>query len=501
MLTDTLQAVRTRVSGHPVALTATLLGLLATVVTGAGSWVPSFWGDEAASVMSAERSLPSLLSALANIDAVHGVYYAFLHFWIPLFGTSELATRAPSAIGVGLMVGGVVVLASRFVDVRFAALAGVVAIILPRSTYLGTEARSYALGAAASVWLTVLLIHLVRRRANSSPGWILYGVAAAACVYLFLYLGLLLVIHAVYLAVMHRASLGGWARGALVAVLLVAPFVWIAYGQRGQIAFLSKRDYATPYNVLISQWFGTPVVAVICWVLILVAAITWGARAFRLRRVPSGIAELVLLGLLWVVLPTSVILVANAFLIPIYNIRYLSFSTPGAALVVAVGIAVVARRAPRARTAISVVIVAALIVASFPGYLDQRMPWAKGSDWRDVSAALASRAQPGDPVIFDQQTQSSKDPRRALRMYPAAFAGLRDVELVTPFFDTPGLWDRVAPLPHVFGALAGSQTIWALELSTGRGTPEDITYLQANGYRVVDSVKFNSTVLYQLDKE
>ena len=67
----------------------------------AGSWVPSLWGDETVSIMSAERSLPSLFSALGHIDAVHGGYYLFLHGWIGLFGASELSVRLPSAIAVG----------------------------------------------------------------------------------------------------------------------------------------------------------------------------------------------------------------------------------------------------------------------------------------------------------------------------------------------------------------------------------------------------------------
>lgn len=46
------------------------------------SWIPSFWGDEAASVISANRPLDSLLEMLGHVDAVHGVYYFALHAWV-----------------------------------------------------------------------------------------------------------------------------------------------------------------------------------------------------------------------------------------------------------------------------------------------------------------------------------------------------------------------------------------------------------------------------------
>ena len=76
------------------------LGIVGAVVGFAGSWIPSYWGDEAASVMSAERSWSSLAELLGNIDAVHGLYYALLRVWVGAFGTAEVATRLPSAIAV-----------------------------------------------------------------------------------------------------------------------------------------------------------------------------------------------------------------------------------------------------------------------------------------------------------------------------------------------------------------------------------------------------------------
>lgn len=100
--------------------TALLLGVVGAVVGFAGSWIPSYWGDEAASVMSASRTWPSLFAVLGNVDGVHGLYYGLLHVWVHVFGTSEAATRAPSAIAVGFMVAGTVVLTRAFVGTRVA---------------------------------------------------------------------------------------------------------------------------------------------------------------------------------------------------------------------------------------------------------------------------------------------------------------------------------------------------------------------------------------------
>ena len=102
-----MTAVHPRVASRPVfaldrlrtvPVMALALGMVAGGVAFIGAGVPSYWGDEAASVMSASRSLPSLFGLLAHIDAVHGLYYLFLHFWIQLFGSGEAVVRLPSAI-------------------------------------------------------------------------------------------------------------------------------------------------------------------------------------------------------------------------------------------------------------------------------------------------------------------------------------------------------------------------------------------------------------------
>lgn len=463
---------------------ALLLGVVGGIVGFLGSWNPSYWGDEAASVMSASRSWPSLAAELSTIDAVHGVYYAFLKLWTTFFGTSELATRLPSAIAAGLMVTGTVVLVRHFGDSRLAVIAGVVAIVLPRTTFMATEARSYALGAAAAVWLTVLLVTLIRRR-SASRWWIVYGVAMAGSVYLFLYLGLLLVVHGAYLLLARRDVVRHWVKSAIVAVALAAPMVRLGYAQREQIDFLSRRHYATAENVLVNQWFGSVPLAVLCWTLIMVALVV----LIRNRR-PLGI-----LALAWLVVPTAALLVGNATLSPMYNVRYLTFSTPAAAILIAVGVATIARF----RMPVAAVLVAAVVLLAVPTYFAQRTPWAKdgGSDWRLVAEYVQANADPGDAVIFDQTTKPSRDPRLALRLYPNSFTGLRDIALVTPFDETSGLWDRVAPLADT---PAGTD-VWAVELAHGNELPADVALLEAQGYRLDSSTLIHRTTVYHLIKE
>ena len=157
-----------------------LLGVLAAAVSSLGSWIPSKWNDEAATQTAAARTLPQLWQMnYKHVDAVHGTYYAFMHFWIIAFGTSNFALRAPSLIAVGLTCAGVVILGKRLGSRRIALCFAVVFMMLPRVTWMGIEARSYALTALVAVWLTILLVRIADRQHNAggpfTQCWLLSG--------------------------------------------------------------------------------------------------------------------------------------------------------------------------------------------------------------------------------------------------------------------------------------------------------------------------------------
>src|SRR3977135_2992832 len=134
------------------------VAVFAAVVCAAGAARPSLWFDEAATISASTRSVPELWRLLHNIDAVHGLYYLAMHGWFTIFPATEFWSRLSSCLAVGLAAAGVVVVGKQFSTRTVAVCAGVVFTILPRITWAGIEARSYALTAAAAVWLTVLVI-------------------------------------------------------------------------------------------------------------------------------------------------------------------------------------------------------------------------------------------------------------------------------------------------------------------------------------------------------
>jgi mannosyltransferase len=449
--------------------------------------------------MSAERSVPSLLKMLTHVDAVHGTYYLFLHYWILVFGTSEAAVRLPSALAAGVMVAGTFVLGRMLVNRNVGIVAAIIAAVLPRTIYMGGDARSYALSTAIAVWLTIALLVLLRHPFSSTlrarVAWIAYAVGLAIGMYVFLYLALMIVVHAgyVWLTRENRGNRRRWTIAAVIAAILALPIIGFGYGERGQIAFLAQRGYATSKSVLVTQWFGNPYLAAAAWTLIAVVVVVSVVRWRRTHSVPRALA----LGMLWLVIPTVALLALNT-VTPAYNLRYVSFSIPAVALVLALGVSMIPRRA------LQLAAVVLLVALAVPTDIGEREPYAKdgGSDWTQVSAIIAQDARPGDAIVFDRTTKPSLRPRLAMHLYPSAYKGLVDVTLKTPYLARSGLWDTTYPLSAVGSRLDGISHVWVVEV---KGSPDnvndsDIHTLEGDGYYVVSRQLVHRSIIYSLAK-
>jgi mannosyltransferase len=318
---------------------AVVLGVAGALISLIGSWIPSLWGDEAASVMSARRPLGSLFTMLAHVDAVHGLYYLALHVWIRMTGLSTFAERFPSAIAIGLTVAGVVWLTARFGSWRFAAVAGVFAAVMPQLTFAGEEVRPYAFDALIATVLAILVAEIMLRPDRARRLWIAYGVVLCVGIYTFLYLGLMIAAVGVVLWVTPamRGQWRPWLKASGWAVLAAAPVIAFAIAERNQIAFLETRHIG-PRALFVQMWFGRYLFAVPAWVLIGIAVAGFAvgvARARRAGRVLGPMLEP--LALAWLVVPMG-ILVATTPVMAGFTPRYATLSAPAAAVIMALGV-------------------------------------------------------------------------------------------------------------------------------------------------------------------
>jgi mannosyltransferase len=340
--------------------------VLAVLIGSIGSWIPSKWNDEAATQSAASRTLGPLWQMMHNVDAVHGFYYACMHFWIIAFGTSNFALRAPSSIAIGVATAGVVVLGKRLGTRRIALVSAAVFILLPRVTWMATEARSYAFTALVAVWLTIVLTWIIDDR--RSRLWLLYAALAGIGVTLNVYLALLVIAHGVALLVaarrrgqLRRAVLF-WAIASAVAAVMAWPIVSLVVHQGAQLPFASLTPLNLANGVFIQQFFtgATPtldryvvippaywwslaavVLACIGWALMIA---TVAVRRIRPTTDRARVLGLVMVTLPWIVVPVVLVVGYSLVSKTIYTPRYFSFTTPAVALLMGTSLAALPRR-------------------------------------------------------------------------------------------------------------------------------------------------------------
>jgi len=482
------------VAGGPVRRTAALVGAFGALISLIGSWIPSLWGDEGASLLSAQRSIPSLLTMLTHVDAVHGTYYLGLHFWIMLAGTSPFALRLPSALVIGICVAAIVVIGAQLDSLTFGVIAGVVCVVVPRVTSMGQEARSYAFSAAVAAWLTVLLLSILRQKVASRRRWIAYGLLAALGIYLFLYVALVAVAHLLLILLRDdRWPLAkAWAKAFALTALLTVPLIVVGIFEHDQIAYLATRSELAFQTLTVGLWFGNTPFAVTAWALI-VATFGLLASDLRTRRIrfwlaPLELPSVTLVGAVWLFVPGT-LLIASHFLVPDFTARYLSMCAPASALLIAVVLHRIARRRVAA-IALCLVVVTALAA---PNWLQQRGPYAKNnSDWAVISSVMGRVAHPGDTVVFDESIRPSRKTRLALNTYPAGFAGLHDPMLKTPFYNSATWHDDVYSIAEAAarGRLSGVTRVWMVEYAIGPKVDNDgIKELKALGFTRGETIR------------
>ena len=414
---------------------ALAVALLAALVSSAGAARPSLWFDEAATISAATRPVPELWRMLANIDAVHGLYYLLMHGWFAVVPATEFGCRLSSCVAVGLAAAGVVVLGRRISTRAVALTAGAVFALLPRVTWAGIEARSYALTMAAAVWLTVLCVALARR--GQTRLWMLYGVLLAVAAVVNVFMILMVLAHAVVVLAFGRPpALRGWSLSAGAAVAAVTPFLLFTQGQLFQVRWISPLGAQTVARVLRDQYFDDALpFAVLAGVLAVAGLIgiargggATGRHPWRVVALTAG----------WIILPTAALLVYSVVRQPLYYPRYLAFTTPAVALLLGLCVVSIAR----SRTAV-VAILVLLAAAAAPNFLAQRGPYAKEQmDYSQVADVIERNAAPGDCLVMDNSTTWKPGPiRPLLAARPAAYQKLHDYGRGRSALERNMLWD------------------------------------------------------------
>jgi uncharacterized membrane protein len=349
----------------------------------------SFWLDEAASLRFARRT--SWAQILGESNGNMTMYFGFLKMWAP-YAKSEAAVRALSAIPFVLTVPAVALLGRRTGGHRVGLLAAAIVATHPLLVRYGQEARGFSL---VTLLVTAGTLALVVGAQDSERRVFLAGVVI---------LGIAPYAHPIA-ALTAIASLGWlwWMPSeaapvrrrwvVCIFVVMVAPLVlligragtnslsWTGRGSYGGVASLLSVVWQNASNTLAGIVIGGAA-AIAC-------AFTVAAIRRRGRTIDAWVAGV---PMVWVVGTGILVLLVSlrqSLLVP----RYELLVVPGVALLAAS--VIVNLRWSKLATLLlvgAILFNAAVVVERGASY--------RPEDWRQAQAFVATKAQPGDGIVF-----------------------------------------------------------------------------------------------------
>ncbi|MFF7096709.1 glycosyltransferase family 39 protein [Streptomyces rubradiris] len=417
------------------------------------------WRDEAVSFQVGRRTVPQIWHLLHDVDAVHGLYYLLAHAVLAVH-PGEVALRLPSVCAAAATAALVAGLGRRLLGPRAGLWAGLLYAVTPMAGHYAQEGRSYALVAAGATAATLLFVRAVRGGA-----WRAYGLVLGVTCWLHEFAVLLLLAHAVSLALARpgRRVWRGWGCAAAAVVLALLPLALVSRGQSAQLAWLRTPTAETAGGLL--RTFLGPADSVY-WVCLALGCLGL-PRLIGRRGEPTcaGVALPVT-----VVPPLVLMLVSQAS--PLYVDRYVLYALSGAPLLVACGAERVAgaaerlwgrhRRARRRPASpvlalLGVAAVALAVVHQFPLLRDDRDPGARADDLGAVSRAAGRELADGDAVVFLPAAM-----RNVALTYPRPFRGTRDVLRVAGAAESGTLYGREAGVAELRRRLARLDRVWVV---------------------------------------
>jgi len=339
---------------------------------------PSFWMDESLTALEIQWSYDRAL------DGYYWLYYSIEKPWAALAGSSEAALRFPSVLGTMVACALLVVLGRKLFDRRIALVAGVLLALNPFVVKWSQQARAYTLLLAVSVLAILLLLRALERGTRGACA--LYGLAFSAVIIWHPPAGVVLApTHLLLVSQRRERILPHGLVAAVVIMVLGVP--WAA-----QIAMRSTGEGVA------MNWLTFPTPEVI-------------ARALLDVSGAAGLGVLLALGGLWLLhragdvdraawlatwaFTPFVVALLISIARPIFLDRYLIVASPAFALLAAVALVGVGRRA---RVVLATALVAAVGVGLWQWYSTDEGNW-RGEDWRSAVGTVLERRADADAIV------------------------------------------------------------------------------------------------------
>ncbi len=370
----------------------------------------SLWRDEAFAYLLATKDLGTIIK-LSALDFNPPLHYILLHFWIGIFGTSEVALRLFSFVFYILWLLVMNRLLTLFFPKKWVMIFTLLVALNPMILYYAFEVRMYSMFAFFS---TLSTFALYRKK------WFFFVAASVAGLYTHSYMPFTLFSHAVYMLFLfwrgkERETMRSYLASLCIIVLAYLPWIPIIISQWAR----SKESWIYPVDLqlflsvlgnLQTGYEGTPggfwwlaqILSAFIFIIIMLAT----TRRFRES----------LLFFIWLFLPLTIVL-SVSIVKPLFVNRYMIFSS--VAEMVLVGLGIYALKREKVQSVV--------LVFFFLLFISINMfrPATGGKlDIRSVYRKIALKMPPdtlilANPLVFFEGLYYFPDPSRVFVYYPS----------------------------------------------------------------------------------
>jgi uncharacterized membrane protein len=233
----------------------------------------AFWYDEACSWAIAKLNFPyDIVNYLWNTDLQHTPLYFFvLHFWMKLFGTSEIAIQSLSVIFGILTVPLSFIVSKKLTTIKTSIIIASIISVCPILVYFSTEARMYSL---VTFLVLLSLNYLVDfEQKNDAKSLIKLVITNILIPYTFvggiLYNLSLAISYFIYLSKNKKENIIKYLYGFLTEIILLIPYfiLTIHYASIRKLFVIQHEGNLIFFNIIdiIRNFFGTNIIQNIYW--------------------------------------------------------------------------------------------------------------------------------------------------------------------------------------------------------------------------------------------
>ena len=399
-LDDIMGWVRT----HRIILILLLIILLGGFLRIYDLGAESIWLDEVSSIQCAEQSLSSIIGDAFETQSSPPLYFIILHYWMLLFGTSEIAIRSLSAIFGILSIFLIYKVGCQLFNQKIGLISSFLLSISAFHVIYSQEARPYSL----FLFLTLLSFYFFISilKADNKRYYLGYLLANIILGYSFLFGFFIIISQIFYFALFwkkykhKRLKFAGAQICSVLAfiplILLIMPRIsQVSGGAMGSLSWVPEPSISSMLQTL-ADYTGFGVIQIlllpIFFVLCLIGLFSIRKFGGRWRVRFESVGENLLL-LIWLCFPILIPFILSKLFNPVYVSRYTISALPALLILTAKGIGSLTN------TKVAYAIIAFIALLSILG-LQQYYAEPYWEQWRETVDLIEHHAQADDVIII-----------------------------------------------------------------------------------------------------